>query len=384
MQGNVRKRGNTWSYQFFLGVVDGKKKYKSKGGFNTKGEASKALAQALCDYQNGGYIEPKKITLSEVSLKWLNDYVKPLRKISTYNRYKELVDNYLIPYMGNMNIIDIKPLNIDHMLLRIKEEHNISGSTLQSIYTILNTIMNKSILWRLIKDNPCKYVERPKRDKFVSDTLDQRDIHAIFSNLDLDKENDFIFFIGLRIVLELGLRRGELCGLEWNDIRFNESTIRVINNMTYSNGHVYVGSLKTDDSYRTIPVSNDLLTLLSQLKEKQFNSIETYGKFYIKNIFNDREYDFVLRWSDGKYVHPMYFTNKLPKMLKQCGINKKIRFHDSRHTNATLLLQKNTDLKTIQQRLGHGDIRTTMNIYSHVTNEMQIKATNTMSEILKF
>lgn len=384
MQGNVRKRGNTWSYQYFLGIIDGKKKYKSKGGFKTKGEASKALAQALYEFENGGYVEPKKTTLAIVSLKWLDEYVKPLRKISTYNRYKELINKYLIPYMGNMNIVDIKPHHIEHTLLNIKSECNIGSATLQGIYTLLNTIMNRALIWKLIRDNPCKYVERPKRDKFISNTLTQNDIRSIFSHLDLNKENDYIFFVGLRIVLELGLRRGELCGLEWSDINFDEKVIRIINNMTYSNGHVYVGSLKNDDSYRVLTISDDLLDLLTELKNRQLNDSKTYGEFYKTNIFDNKEYDFILKWSDGKHVHPMYFTNKLPKVLKQCGINKKVRFHDSRHTNATLLLQQNTDLKTIQERLGHGDIRTTMNIYSHVTKEMQIKATDRMSEILKF
>ncbi len=384
MQGSIRKRGNTWSYQYFLGIIDGKKKYKSKGGFKTKGEASKALSQAICDFENEGYVEPKKVTMATVSLKWLDEYVKPLRKISTYNRYREILNNYLIPYIGNMNIVDIKPYNVERMLSTIKAEHNISGATMQSIYTLLKTIMNRALVWKLIRDNPCKYVERPKRDKFIPDTLDQNDIHTIFNHLNLDKENDYIFFIGLRIVLELGLRRGELCGLEWPNISFKDKIIKISNNMIYSNGHVYVGSLKNDDSYRVLTISDDLTNLLLELKEKQLKQAATYGEFYKTNVFNDKNYDFILKWCDGKHVHPMYFTNKLPKVLKQCGINKKIRFHDSRHTNATLLLQQNTDLKTIQERLGHGDIRTTMNIYSHVTKEMQIKATDRMSEILKF
>lgn len=384
MQGNVRKRGNTWSYQFFIGTINGKKKYKSKGGFKTKGEASKALNQALCEFEGDGYIEPSGITFETVSLKWLEEYVKPLRKISTYNRYRELVKNYIIPYMGAYNIVDINAYTIEQILLNIKSEHDISGSTLQGIFTIINTIMNRALKLKLIKDNPCKFVERPKREKFIPDTLTADEIHIIFNNLDLNTENDYIFFIGLRMVLELGLRRGELSGLEWRNINFAERTIKIVNNMVYSNGHLYLGTPKTDDSCRVLTISKNLLDLLNEFRNKQFANHEKYGQFYKPNIYNEKVYDFIFRWSDGTHVHPMYFTNKMPKMLKKCGINKRVRFHDSRHTNATLLLQGKTDLKTIQERLGHGDIRTTMNIYSHVTKEMQNNATNKMEEILKF
>lgn len=384
MQGNVRKRGNTWSYQFFIGTINGKKKYKSKGGFKTKGEASKALNQALCEFEGNGYIEPSGITFETVSLKWLEEYVKPLRKISTYNRYRELVKNYIIPYMGAYNIVDINAYTIEQILLNIKSEHDISGSTLQGIFTIINTIMNRALKLKLIKDNPCKFVERPKREKFIPDTLTADEIHIIFNNLDLNTENDYIFFIGLRMVLELGLRRGELSGLEWRNINFAERTIKIVNNMVYSNGHLYLGTPKTDDSCRVLTISKNLLDLLNEFRNKQFANHEKYGQFYKPNIYNEKVYDFIFRWSDGTHVHPMYFTNKMPKMLKKCGINKRVRFHDSRHTNATLLLQGKTDLKTIQERLGHGDIRTTMNIYSHVTKEMQNNATNKMEEILKF
>nr|WP_250160170.1 tyrosine-type recombinase/integrase [Caloranaerobacter azorensis] len=89
-----------------------------------------------------------------------------------------------------------------------------------------------------------------------------------------------------------------------------------------------------------------------------------------------------MTWENGKHIHPLYYTQRFNKLLKQLNINRKIRFHDLRHTNATLLLSQGVDFKVIQTRLGHSDINTTLNIYSHVDIEMQKKATEKLTNLL--
>ncbi len=121
MKGGVRKRGATWSYYFYIGEVDGKKKMKEKGGFKSKPECEKALMNALYEFENGGYLTPKKITLIQFSLEWLEEYVKPLRKITTYNRYKELIQKYISKTIGTINITDIQSFHIEQLLLNIKK-----------------------------------------------------------------------------------------------------------------------------------------------------------------------------------------------------------------------------------------------------------------------
>lgn len=118
------------------------------------------------------------------------------------------------------------------------------------------------------------------------------------------------------------------------------------------------------------------------MRINQYESKLNYGEFYEKNIFKGVEYDLIMKWRSGKYIHPMYYTNKLKKVLTAANINKNVRFHDLRHTNATLLLQQGVDFKVIQDRLGHSDISTTMNIYSHVNKDMQKKATDRLSKLI--
>ncbi|WP_443660096.1 tyrosine-type recombinase/integrase [Clostridium algidicarnis] len=382
MQGGVRKRGKTWSYYFDIGLVEGKRKKKEKGGFKTKSEAQRSLNDAMYEYENGGYVAPKKTTLAEFSTNWLENYVKPLRKTTTYNRYGDLLRKYILTTIGYMNITDVQSQHIEKLLLDIRKKNQISGTTLQAIYTLINTIMNRALKLKVIKDNPCKYVERPRRDKYTPDTLEVEDIHLLFDVLDLTDRYDYIFSIALKITLELGLRRGELGGLCWEDVNFKDNIISIKNNLIYTNGHVQITTPKTLESTRNIYISDSLLEVLKKLKLKQNEDRLKYGEFYEVNIFENKEYNLIMRWESGKYVHPMYYTNKITKTLKKAGVNKNIRFHDLRHTNATLLLSQGVDFKVIQTRLGHKDINTTLNIYSHVNKEMQKNATEKLNNIL--
>ena len=384
MKGGVRKRGATWSYYFYIGKVDGKKKMKEKSGFKNKTEAEKALRNALYEFENGGYISPKKITLLQFSLDWLENYVKPMRKITTYNRYNELLKKYILNTIGNLNIIDVESFHIEQLLLDVKKKKNISNATLQSIYTILNTIFNRALKLKLIKDNPCKYIERPKRDKFIPDVLTIDEIPLIVNALNLNDEYDYMFYIAFKITLELGLRRGELGGLEWSNVDFKENAVTIKNNLIYTNGYVKMTTPKTLESCRNIYISDALLQILKSLRKIQNENKLKYGEFYEENIFEDEKFDLIMKWFNGKNIHPMFYPKKLKKILNTINIDKNIRWHDLRHTNATLLLSQGIDFKVIQERLGHSDIGTTMNIYSHVNKDMQKDATEKLNNLLNF
>lgn len=380
MQGSVRKRGKTWGYYFDIGIVNGKRTKVEKGGFKTKGEASTALREAISDYETTGYVASKKITFITVALTWLEEYVKPLRKTTTYNRYKELINKYLSKSIGEINISEINPTHIEKLL--IENRTKISGSTLQGIFTLINTIMNRALKLRLIKDNPCKYVERPQREKVESDTLSANEIQILLSLLDLSDEYDYMYWVALQITLELGLRRGELAGLDWDDCDFENNILKIRNNLIYSNGHTYIDSLKTRESKRNLYISDDLKEVLKALIIKQKSDKILYGEFYKNNIFNDVEFNLIMRWKDGHYIHPMYYTNKTRKLLLKSSIDKNIRFHDLRHTNATLLLKSGVNMKIVQKRLGHSNYSTTADIYSHVDTEMQKDATKKIKKLL--
>lgn len=380
MQGSVRKRGSTWSYRF----RDQNGKQIEKGGFKKKGDASTALRKTIEQYEKNGFME-KKITFEQFTIEWMEGYVKKLRKQSTYDRYNGLVKKYLYPYIGNRYIGDIKSIHIEKILH--DNIGKVSNSTLQSVYTIANTIFNRAVKTKTISQNPCYFVERPRRDKFVAETLTVEEVKIVLKELDISNPYDYMYFIGFSMALELGLRRGEICGMEWADVDFNKNTIIIRNNLVYTNGKTVLETPKTPESIRKLYISNYLKGILKSLLVKQKKDRLKYGEFYKDNIFEvngiETKVDLVMKWEDGRYVHPLYLTSKTSKILKRCGIDKRVRFHDIRHTNATLLLEQGVDFKTLQKRLGHKNISTTLDIYTNVSQKMQQDATKKLRKILE-
>lgn len=380
MQGGIRKHGDIWYYYHDIITEDGKRKKIERRVGKDMAEAQSALRKSIDNYENG-FIEPKKENIQDYLSEWLEDYIKVSRKINTYFRYKEITNNNIIPYIGNKLLKDLKPVFIERMILANKKK-GLSGTTLQCIYGVLNSALNRAVKLQIIANNPCKYVERPKREKFVANVLSVEEYKSILDSLNIKNYNDYIFFIALKIELELGLRRGELGGLQWKDIDFKNNLISIHTNLIYSDSQVFVDTTKTIESERTLTASKYLMEMLSKHKVKQAENRLKYGPHYIKNKFNDKEYDFVMTWENGIYIHPNYYTHRWIKLTKKLKIDRKIRFHDLRHTNATLLLEQGVDFKVIQTRLGHSDISTTLNIYSHVNIKMQQDATNKLAQIL--
>ena len=379
MQGSVRKKGNRWYYYFDIIDIGGQRKRIERSGGKTKPEAEEALNKALYKYNNG-YVEPHKLKYDEYVDDWLENYIKQNRKINTYVRYKELYTNNIKPYLGQYLLKDLKPMLIEN-LINSEKKKGLSNTTLQTIFGVINTSLNRAVKLQVVNDNICRFVERPRRDKFIANILTIDEFNIMINHLDKTIYGNYIFELVLMVTIELGLRRGEVAGLEWENIDFEHNIIKIQNNLIYINTSVELGTPKTLESKRNIYVSDEILQKLKDHKELQELNKSKYNELYETNIFNKRACNFVFTWENGKYIHPNYFTLKFNRLSKDSGINKRVRFHDLRHTNATLLLSQGVDFKVIQERLGHSDIGTTLNIYSHVTTEMQKSASKKISNL---
>lgn len=380
MQGSVRKKGNRWYYYFDITDIGGKKKRIERSGGKTKAEALEALNEAIYKY-NTGYVEPRKLKYDDYINDWLENYIKQNRKINTYVRYKEIYTNNVKPYLGQCLMKDLKPILIEN-LINSEKKRGLSNTSLQTIYGVINTSLNRAVKLQIINDNICRFVERPRRNKFTANILTIDEFNIMLNHLDTTVYGNYIFSLALMVTIELGLRRGELAGLEWENIDFENNIIMIRNNLIYLNTSVELDTPKTLEIQRNIYTSDEILEKLKEYKEIQDSNKEKYGELYETNVFNKRQCNFIFTWENGKYIHPNYFTLKFSRLSKDAGINKRVRFHDLRHTNATLLLGEGTDYKVIQSRLGHSDIGTTLNIYSHVTMEMQKSASKKISSLL--
>lgn len=380
MQGSVRKKGDTWYYRIELGVIDGKRKQKEKGGFKLKKECEAAMNKAIHDYENNFVLPDNKLTLDSIVQSFL-DFTEENKKLNTSERYKSIYNQHIKEKLGGLKAMKVTPEVLEKLFTEKKE---LSGSTLQLVFTVVNSSYERAIKHKKLNDNPCKYINRPKRKKRKTEVLTIDEVRMVLDELNLNQYNDYIMFLAMNLVIELGLRRGELAALQWKHIDNNKKIVNVDDNLIYVSGHTYLNDddLKTESSTRTIPASDELLTLLKMHRKKQAAHKLQYGEHYIKNEYNKQQQQFIMTWENGKVVHPNYYTQRIGKILKKLGIEKKIRFHDLRHTNATLLIHQHVDFKTLQKRLGHADFSTTMNIYAHVTEEMNREATDKISSLL--
>lgn len=380
MNGSVRKKGNSWYYRYY-DYENGVKKQIERVGGKTKSEALKKLNQELNRIYNG-LSKPEEMLLCDYLYEWLEDYIKDEKSANTYSKYKCAVETKINKSIGNIKLCDLKPIHIEKYIKFLKGL-NLNKTSIQFNYGVLNTALNKALKLQMIINNPCTYVDTPKREKYKANILTVDEFKIIYNSLDENIYEDYIMRLALDTALELGIRRGEMCGICSDAIDFADNKIKIDKAFIRIENKYVISGLKTEGSYRELPISNTLAEKYRKhIKLQQKNKLK-YGLFYENNIFNNKVYNLIFTWENGKAITPSNFLQRLKRLCKKHGINKNIRWHDLRHTNATLLLEGGVDMKTLQERLGHSLMQTTSDTYSHVTEKMNKHATDVISNIMK-
>ena len=367
MQGTITKKGTKWYIVVDLGKDEkGKRKQKWISGFRTKKEAQKKLPEVLQQINNSTFIDAENITVKEYLQYWLSDYAKPNVSPTTYERYSLTVSK-VIDFMGNIKIQDIKPTHIQSFVTKLNRG-DLAPSTVSSHYRTLNTAMNQAVKWRMIQVNPCYGVTPPKNNKTKMTVLEDHEVKKLF-----EATKDMPIYIVLLIAVTCGLRRGEILGLQWENIDFKNSTMSIENNVVRAGKDVVMKETKTSSGKRSVSIPANVLEVLKDVRKKQMEYRMLFGKDYHEN-------NFVCTWPDGKPFSPGYITNTFSKLLKKLEIPA-IRFHDLRHTHATILLKQGVHPKVVQERLGHSKISMTLDTYSHVLPTMQKEAAEKIRNI---
>lgn len=383
-KGSIRQRGKKWYYRFF---EDGK--VIERCGGDKKEDALKALNEEL-NRKYKGYTRPEETKLKDYLNMWLENYILDEKSENTYDKYNKVITNKIIPSIGDIRLCDLKAIHVDKFLRdlkksKIKKGKNIchlSGTTIQMYYGILNAALNKAVKLQMIIENPCKYIDTPKRNKYKASILTLQEFRLIYNSLNDTLFEDYIFKLALDISIETGLRRGELCGLTWDSINFEDNFIDINKALIRIENQYSISKLKTEGSYRTIPISDELAQKLKKHKTIQSSNKLKYGEFYKKVIFNKISYDLIFRHENGDYIIPSTFLQRLKRLCRYNKIDKNIRWHDLRHTNATYLIESGVNLKVVQDRLGHSLMQTTADTYSHVTKKMNREATTKLTSLI--
>jgi len=370
MRGHLRKRGNKWSFVIDAGTnPDGSRKQKWYSGYDTKVEAEKALTEVLSKLNKGIYVDSKNLTVEEYLNLWISEYAETNVKPKTYRSYKDTVEKYLIPNLGRKKLEKLTPVEIQSYLnIKIKEGE-LSNTTILYHYKVLKQSLNQAIKWQLLNYNPCNAVDPPKKSKKEMKVLDEFEIELLLDHVKKEK-----IYLPVLLALTTGMRRGEICGLKWSDVDFINNVIYVSKALQMIEGTLTLVEPKTQKSNRSVAVPENVMEVLKAERKKQIEYRMILGETYKNN-------NFVCSWDDGRPINPDYISKTFPKIRRKLGLE--VRFHDLRHTHATMLLKQNIHPKVVQERLGHSSIGITMDTYSHVSPDMQKEAAKKIGNIIK-
>jgi len=376
MKGFLKKEKNgTWTYRVDLGIVDGKRRQKKKRGFRTQREANDALTNFIKTYDKDNIIDSKGMSVGEYLDSWLTNYASSVSK-STASSYKRCI-KYQLSDLSDIPLNKLNPIIIQTYYTQLLEKY--SPTSVNYAHRILKMSMKQAVRWKLIPYSPVDAVETPKKAHIETETLTIDEIDLLKKYL---CENNRDFYIPFMVGVTTGMRRGEIAALEWSDISFENARIHVNRAMKRIDKEIEISAPKNKSSSRSIGMTQSLITTLKLWKINQMKNKVRYGEFYGENIVSGKRRDFVCTYENGKYIPLDYYSRTLRRSMKALGIDKYVRFHDLRHTHATLLLEQNVEAKIVQDRLGHSNISTTMDLYSHVTKNAQDRAVEKLDEII--
>lgn len=371
MRGHIRKRGSTYSVVFDIGRDEnGKRRQKWVSGFKTKKEAEKYLAEVINKIEKGTYVDDTEMTLAEYLEYWLGTYAKQNVKESTFVSYATAIRKHIIPRLGNLQLKKLKPFHLQNYYSTLLEEKVLSSTKVLYHHRILHEALKHAVQWHLIEYNPADAVEPPKKNKYNAQIWDDKTAKEA-----IEKLKDSKVYIPVLLSLTTGMRLGEIAALTWDNVDFQNKVIYVDKTVIRINGKVSISDVKTEKSRRSIAISDFVIQELKKHLKKQKENKLKYGTNYVDT-------NFVCTHEDGRQQLPDYITKKFQKEIQKYGLPK-VRFHDLRHTHASLLLKQGINPKVVSERLGHSSISITMDLYSHVVPELQREAARKIEELIK-
>lgn len=299
--------------------------------------------QLICDYVN--------VWLERASMK--------VRE-STHKNYTDLANKHVIPYFkaNRLLVTSAKRADIQKFLDAKWKIDELSPRTIKYLATILRQTFKQAVLDEIITISPCTYLDVPKQKKRKPTFFSRKEIDSFLE----DVRNDELYPLIL-ITVTYGLRRSEVLGIKWDSIDFEAKTLTIKHTVVQNKKIYELDDTKNETSYRLLILLPEDVQMLSDIKKAEDETRKLLGNSYIDN-------DYVFKRSDGKTFRPDFVSRKFGQLLKKYGY-RNIRFHDLRHTCASLAVSNGVPLKFIQEQLGHADIQTTANTYAHLEHEQK-------------
>lgn len=367
-EGTISRRKNGgWMAQYYVHTADGRKRKTLYG--KTRAEVAKRLAKALSQRADGIVFDDQGLTVGEYLDRWLGDVRDTVRK-STHERYEYAIRPHIKPALGRIKLKDLTPAHA-RWFYRERLDSGLAPATVHKLHVVLHKALKAAVADGLIPRNAAAGLKLPRITREEIDPLTEEQAKRLLETVRGDRLEALYV-----LALNTGMRQGELLALKWDDVDLGRSVLRVRRTLTHADKAYVLGEPKTSKSRRTIRLTTSAVTALRAHLSRQLEEMERLSSLYQPG-------GLIFATETGSIVNPSNLRNRSFKPLMKKATLPPIRFHDLRHTCATLLLSKDVNAKIVSEMLGHSSISVTLDIYSHLLPDMQEKAAEALEEALK-
>lgn len=366
-EGSIYQRPNgRWRAQIY--IAGERLSYSAK----TRKEAIDWLLKIRNEVKNGLNIEGSKIFYSAFLDDWL-ETKKPQVAEQTWSYYSQFVRDYIKPKLGMYKLRELSTRRIQGFYNHLVEQ-GIGLRTIEKNHSIIHASLNYALKYGLIPSNPDAFTDPPKPKKKEMKYLNIGEVKKL---LQVAKENNDRNYALYYLAIVTGMRQGELLGSQWKNVDLERGIIKVVQNLKrLPNGKLVFGKPKTKTSIRSIKIGEDTIEVLKEQKERITNEREDIK---VKHLW--KEMDMVFPSTIGTPIDPTNLLKKFRQLLRKSGLPK-IRFHDLRHTSASLMLNNGVDVLVASRRLGHSKPSITLDVYGHLLNTAQNEVANKIEVII--
>lgn len=378
MRGHVHKRGRTWAYVVDVGrdPVTGRRKQSTKGGFRTRKEAERALAESISQLGHGTFVEPTRQTVADYLRDWLKTGETRGLRESTRVGYDVVVEKYVVPKLGVVALQKLTAAQLNGLygeLLqsgRRQREGGLRPRTVRYVHTVMRKALADAVRWGLLARNVADAADPPSASAANADARRARNAWSLAElRRFLAVASSHRLFAAFRLAAMTGMRRGEVLGLRWQDVDLDGGRLSVRQTLIAPRYKLQLSAPKNGEP-RGIDLDPETVTVLRAHRRRQSEERLAFGPGWGEHPLAN---DFVFRQEDGSPVVPHLFSLAFERLTKKAGL-RRIRLHDLRHTHAVLLAKSGAHPKVVQERLGHHSPGFTLDVYNDAFPSQQREA----------
>ena len=369
----------TWIGQVTVDSQPDPGQYKRRSFYGkTRKEVFDKMHEVTNDLKHGIYVEPTKTALGDWLDRWLEEYKRNNIEQLTYENYHSIINLHIKPELGKTLISKLKADQIQAFYNKLLKEGRLDGkgglstSMVKHTHTIINQALKKAQATGLINRNVAQETEPPKVKNKEAKAFTEEQLQIF-----IEEAKDDRLYVAFVLSVTTGVRRGELLGLKWDCVNFDNKTIAIKRQLIpHKVGLILKETLKSKKSKRTITLTDDAVRELLAHKECQ----DQEKKLQAGIGYEDS--DLVFAKVDGTFIEPRSFTKRFQRIASRAGLSK-TTLHQLRHTHASLLMAQGIHQKVVQERLGHSSVAITMDLYSHLSEKLERQASSSLNGLIK-